>query len=54
MNGYVRENARSRIKVMVKRILNKHGYPPDRQEEAVKTVLMRVEMLCPDWTGEER
>ncbi|MBK8768442.1 MAG: DUF3387 domain-containing protein [Burkholderiaceae bacterium] len=32
----LRESARAKIKVMVKRILNKHGYPPDLQEEAVK------------------
>jgi hypothetical protein len=30
----LRESARARIKVMVKRILNRHGYPPDLQEEA--------------------
>ena len=45
----LRESARARIKVMVKRILNKHGYPPDLQEEAVKTVLMQAELLCAEW-----
>jgi len=45
----LRESARAKIKVMVKRILNKHGYPPDLQEEAVKTVLMQAELLCADW-----
>jgi type I restriction enzyme R subunit len=35
---------------MVKRILNKYGYPPDLQEEAVKTVLMQAELLCADWS----
>jgi len=45
----LRESARARIKVMVKRILNKHGYPPDLQEEAVKTVLAQAELLCADW-----
>lgn len=45
----VRESARAKIKVMVKRILKKHGYPPDLQEEAVKTVLMQAELLCADW-----
>jgi len=45
----LRESARARIKVMVKRILNKHGYPPDLQEEAVKTVLQQAELLCADW-----
>ena len=45
----LRESARARIKVMVKRILNKHGYPPDLQEEAVKIVLAQAELLCADW-----
>ena len=45
----LRESARAKIRVMVKRILNKYGYPPDLQEEAVKTVLMQAELLCADW-----
>ena len=45
----LRESARAKIKVMVKRILNKYGYPPDLQEEAVKTVLLQAELLCADW-----
>lgn len=45
----LRESARARIKVMVKRILNRHGYPPDLQEEAVKTVLAQAELLCAEW-----
>ena len=45
----LRESARAKIKVMVKRILNKHGYPPDLQEEAVKTVLAQAELLCAEW-----
>ncbi len=46
----VRESARAKIKVMVKRILRKHGYPPDLEEEATKTVLAQAELLCADWT----
>ena len=46
----VRESARAKIKVMVKRILRKHGYPPDLQEEATKTVLAQAELLCAEWT----
>jgi len=46
----VRESARAKIKVMVKRILKKHGYPPDLQDEAVKTVLQQAELLCAEWT----
>jgi type I restriction enzyme R subunit len=45
----LRESARSKIKIIVKRILNKYGYPPDLQEEAVKTVLAQAELLCADW-----
>ena len=45
----MRESARARIRVMVKRILNKYGYPPDLQEEAVKTVLAQAELLCNQW-----
>ena len=42
----LREGARAKIRVIVKRILNKYGYPPDLQEEAVKTVLRQAELLC--------
>jgi type I restriction enzyme R subunit len=44
----LRESARSKIRVLVKRILKKYGYPPDLQDEAVKTVLMQAELLCAD------
>ena len=45
----LREGARAKIRVMVKRILKKHGYPPDLQDEAIKTVLQQAELLCADW-----
>ena len=32
-------------------ILRKHGYPPDLEEEATKTVLAQAELLCADWAG---
>lgn len=47
----LREGARAKIRVMVKRILNRYGYPPDLQEEAVKTVLMQAELLCREWAA---
>ena len=49
----LRDGARAKIRVIVKRILNKWGYPPDLQEEAVKTVLQQAELLCADWMGDE-
>jgi len=42
----VRENVRAQIRVIVKRILRKHGYPPDKQEKATQTVLKQAEVLC--------
>jgi type I restriction enzyme R subunit len=45
----LRESARARIRVMVKRILSKYGYPPDLQAEAVNTVLAQAELLCAQW-----
>lgn len=45
----LRDQARSRIKVLVKRILKKYGYPPDLQDEAVKLVLQQAEVLCKGW-----
>jgi len=45
----LREGARARMRVMVKRILNKYGYPPDLQDEAVKTVLAQAELLSAGW-----
>ncbi len=48
----LRETARARIKVLVKRILKQFGYPPDLQDDAVQTVLMQAETLCKDWAVE--
>jgi type I restriction enzyme R subunit len=48
----VRESARAKIRVLVKRILKKHGYPPDLQEEAVKTVLLQAELLGAEWASQ--
>jgi type I restriction enzyme R subunit len=45
----MRESARAVIRVMVRKILKKYGYPPDLQDEATKTVLAQAEVLCADW-----
>jgi type I restriction enzyme M protein len=47
----VRENVRAQLRVIVKRILRKHGYPPDKQEKATQTVLEQAEVLCEDWAA---
>ena len=46
----VRESARAKLRAMVRRILRKYGYPPDKQEKATQTVLAQAELLCADWT----
>jgi len=45
----VRENVRAQLRVLVKRILRKHGYPPDKQEKATQTVLGQAEVLSEAW-----
>ncbi len=47
----LRESVRARLRVMVKRVLRRHGYPPDRQESATTTVLEQAEALCVDWAA---
>ena len=46
-----RESARARMRVLVKRILRKHGYPPDLQDAAVRTVLQQAEVLSARWAA---
>ena len=45
----LRENVRAGIRVKVRRILKRHGYPPDKQEQATQTVLEQAEALSADW-----
>ena len=47
----VRENVRAQLRVLVKRILRKHGYPPDKQEKATQTVLEQAEVLSEIWAA---
>ena len=46
-----RESARARMRVLVKRILRKYGYPPDLQDAAVQTVLQQAEVLSARWAA---
>ena len=47
----LRENVRARLRTLVKRILRKHDYPPDKQEEAARTVLQQAELLSEAWAA---
>jgi len=45
----IRDNVRAQLRVLVKRILRKYGYPPDKQEKATQTVLEQAEVLSGAW-----
>ena len=45
----IRETTRARLRVLVRRMLRKYGYPPDMQEKATQTVLEQAEVLSADW-----
>ena len=47
----LRENVRAQLRVLVKRILRQHGYPPDKQEKATQTVLEQAEVLSAGWAA---
>jgi len=47
----VKESSRAALRAMVKRLLRRYGYPPDKQEKATKTVLEQAELLCADWAA---
>ena len=45
-----RENARAKIRVLVKRILKKYGYPPNLENEAIRTVIEQAERWSAEWS----
>ena len=47
----IRDDVRAQLRVLVKRILRKHGYPPDKQEQATRTVLEQAEVLSELWAA---
>lgn len=47
----VRESVRAKLRTLVKRILRKYGYPPDKQEKATLTVIAQAELIAKDWVG---
>ena len=44
-----RENVRAQMRVIIKRILRRYRYPPDKQAHATELVLEQAEVLCKDW-----
>ncbi|KKQ61365.1 MAG: Type I site-specific deoxyribonuclease, HsdR family [Candidatus Falkowbacteria bacterium GW2011_GWC2_38_22] len=49
----LKQSVQAKLRVLVKKLLNKYKYPPDKQELATKTVLEQAEVLCKDWSGEK-
>ena len=47
----LRENVQAQLRVLVKRILRKHGYPPDKQDAATQTVLQQAELFSDLWAA---
>lgn len=47
----LRENVRAQLRVLVKRILRRYGYPPDKQEKATQLVLEQAEVLSEGWAA---
>lgn len=47
----VKESVRAKLRSLVKRILRKYGYPPDKQEKATQTVLEQAELIAKDWAA---
>ena len=45
------ESVRARLRVLVRRILRRYGYPPDKQEQAVTTVLQQAELFADSWAA---
>jgi len=46
----IKESARAKLKVIVKRTLRQYGYPPDMQKLATETVLKQVELIADEIT----
>ena len=45
----LKESVQAKLRVMVKRVLRKYGYPPDKQKKATETVLEQATLICRDW-----
>lgn len=45
----LKESVQAKLRVMVKKVLKKYGYPSDKQNKATETILEQAELLCKDW-----
>jgi len=42
----MKESVKAKLRTRIKRVLRKHGYPPDKQEKAIQTVIQQAELIC--------
>ncbi|MEK7447868.1 MAG: HsdR family type I site-specific deoxyribonuclease [Planctomycetota bacterium] len=47
----LRENVQAKLRIMVKKVLRKHGYPPDKEKKATETVLEQATLIAKDWVA---
>nr|WP_199338760.1 type I restriction enzyme endonuclease domain-containing protein [Nostoc sp. FACHB-145] len=47
----MKESVKANLLRLVKRLLRKYSYPPEKQEKATVTVLQQAELLCRDWAA---
>jgi type I restriction enzyme, R subunit len=50
----LKESVQAKLRTTVKRLLRKYGYPPDKQKLATETILKQTELLCDEWTIENK
>jgi type I restriction enzyme R subunit len=48
----LRDSVKANLRVIVKRLLRKYGYPPDKQEEATKLVLEQATLISENYINE--
>ncbi|HKS68789.1 MAG TPA: DUF3387 domain-containing protein, partial [Ktedonobacterales bacterium] len=47
----VRDSAKAHLRRVVKHLLRKYGYPPDKQEQATLTVIEQAELIAREWAA---
>ncbi len=45
----IKETSRAKVRIIIKKLLKKHGYPPDKEPKATQLILDQAECLCQDW-----
>ncbi|MEQ8302904.1 MAG: type I restriction endonuclease subunit R [Cyclobacteriaceae bacterium] len=46
-----KESVQAKMRVLIKRILKKYGYPPEKQDQAVRTILEQAKMIADEFSN---